>query len=229
MIRNLKTLSLALVAMFVMSAMAAAGAQAESSAKFTFGAGTVKLDMAADGNQVYTLGIRTVVCTTVDGTAAVSGSEASEVTSNTDINYTNCHTTMLGLNFPTTVAQEANCHYKFTAGTYTAASNQADGSVHICGSTIEIYTNATTHAENVVRCRIHVLAKTDSMRYTNTTSEGKMAVTIHEEGESTNTVTTSTPHFLGCSAHEHNTNTYNRTKWIKGTNATGGYTDITVS
>ena len=228
--RNLKALGLALVAVFVMSAMVAAGAHAEKAAKFTFGAGTTKLITVADGNQTYTLGIRNFICTTVDGTAAVSGSEASEVTSNTDINYTNCHTTALGLNFPTTITQEANCHYTFTAGTYTKATNDAHGSVHICGATIDIYTNHADHTAGKLRCQMHIPAQTvTGLTYTNTTTEGKMAATIDVNAATTATVTTGVGHPVGCSAHEHANATYKGNIWVKGTDSIVKYTDVTVS
>jgi hypothetical protein len=229
MIRNLKALGLALVAVFAMSAMAAAGAHAEKVAHFESGTGTVKVDASAEGNQTYALpGGRSTVCTTLDGSAAVTAeTKPTEITSNTDVGYTNCHTTALGLSFPTTVTQEANCHYTFTAGTWTNGSADAHGSVHICGSTIDIYTNASDHTNGILRCQIHVPAQTVSgLTYTNTTSGGKMAVTIDVSGSVTETSTDL--NHLGCNDHEHGTATYTGNVWIKGTTSAEVASDVTV-
>lgn len=229
MIRNLKTMGLALVAVFAISAMAAAGAQAEKTAEFWAATGTVKIDSTADSaHQVFAFGIGTLTCTGVTGHAAYSGVSASQTFTN--VGYTNCHKTVLGLNLPATVTMAAGCHYTYTAGTYTNSGlGLSHGSVHICGFTVDVYHGA--HPPSSKRCETHIPAQTvNNVTYRNGTGpNGKMAVTIEANGVSLANTTITDFNTLGCNTHETITASYTGSIWIEGTDAPINPTDVTVT
>jgi len=232
MTRNLKALGLALVAVFAMSAMAAAGAHAEKVAHFEIGAGTVKLDLvsaAPDNHYAFVAGGKTFTCKKITGHVdpVTPGTLPTELTA-TGVGYDECHTTMLGLSFPTTVTQAAGCHYTFTAGTWTNATKDAHGSVHICASTIHVYKSAS-HLLTNLKCQIHVPAQTISgVTYTNGTTEGKMAVTVETSSVAILNTTITNTGQLGCNAHETVTTTFTGSFWLKGTDINKAFTDVTV-
>jgi hypothetical protein len=151
MIRNLKSLCLALVTVFVMSAMAASGAQAATPTLVTGAAGTFSGDQV--GVLEATIGSRAVNCKK----AHFSGPSALSQTDLTiNFEYAECSTTpVLGVSFPATVTPNG-CNYTFTNLKHTEEGGKsidydADVSI-ICpaGKKIELhmYKNAA-HTEQL--------------------------------------------------------------------------------
>jgi hypothetical protein len=150
MIRNLKALGVALVAMAALGAVIASGA----SAQFT----AAEYPASLTGNQIggghsFETAAGTLTCTTAHFTGTLSG-KSPEVTIEPE--YTGCAVTSGPLTgAPVTVTMNG-CDYLFTqSGTVT--SDTAEDIVHlICpGSNkiqIHVYTNATKHAEGVSLC-----------------------------------------------------------------------------
>ncbi len=227
MIRNLKALGLALVAVFAISAMAASAAQAESAAGFWAESGAVKIDTLADSSvQEYVNGLGTLTCTTPTGYAEVEEEESTELTAH-EVGFDKCEVDgPFGIKFPATVITGSDCHFTFTAGTYTAASDDSHGSVHICAQTINVYSDA---AHENLYCQSHVAAQTVSgVTFTNTTTEGVMAVTIDANGLKVAETVTDFNN-LGCNNHVSDNATYTGTVWAKATNEAKEYVDTTVT
>jgi hypothetical protein len=191
MIRNLRTLGLAFVAVFAMSAMAASAAQAQE-AEFTASEYTATIDATGETDQVFNTSAGELNCTqngatpdSVQGTGSLAGA-SPELTSD-NIEYRNCEA--LGI-FPVAVNMNG-CDYLFTAGEPVAGGSK--GSVHIkgCNSggiTIKVFAFGTPTEEvhnetGEVICEIHVPEQTPTsgnINYTNITDEstGKKAVTV---------------------------------------------------
>ena len=163
MIRNIKALGLALVAVFAMSAMAASAAQAEGEGAPDFWAAQYPAHIEAtpdpgSGRQVLTSPFGKVRCEEVQGTAVLN-ERSNELTSE-EIGYSgDC--TALGL-FPTTVDAEG-CHFTFTVEETETAST-SNGSVHLdcpegTGSiTVTIFEvgSEPPHPEEELICTIHI-------------------------------------------------------------------------
>jgi hypothetical protein len=168
MIRNLKGLGLALVAVFVMSAMASPGVQA---AKPTFAVGATG---GVSGDQVgldeITVGSRAVRCSK----AHFSGPSALSMTVLTiEFEYKECSTTpVLGISFPVTITPNG-CDLEFTNLKHVVPDYTADVSI-VCpkGKKIEIHVyNNAAHTEQL--CTITVEEdQTDLSTNTITNSEG---------------------------------------------------------
>jgi hypothetical protein len=147
MIRNLKGLGLALVAVFAMSAMAASGAQAATPTIVAGAVGTFSGDQV--GVHEFTVGSRALNCKKAhfSGTSALSQAELTVT-----FEYKECATTpVLGISFPVTVTPNG-CTYTFTNLKHTeegvppkSVDYDADVSI-ICpaGKKIEVhvYSNA---------------------------------------------------------------------------------------
>jgi hypothetical protein len=152
MIRNLKGLGLALVAVFAMSAMAASGAQGATPTIVTGAAGTFSGDQV--GVHEFTVGSRALNCKK----AHFSGTSAlSQVEMTIAFEYKECATTpVLGISFPVTVTDN-KCVYTFTNLKHTEAAGglptdyDADVSI-ICpeGKKIEVHVyNNAAHTEQL--------------------------------------------------------------------------------
>jgi len=137
MIRKLKALGLALFAVLAMSAVAASASQAAG--VFTWESGTQILKAESDeeagggtatGKQVFTTQSGSVECDTVEGQAAVSGTEATEITSQSISYHNHGKTTCTGPGGTSPTIEFGNCDYKFTAG-QTIDEMQTTGSAHI--------------------------------------------------------------------------------------------------
>ena len=125
MIRNIKALGLALVAVFAMSAVAASAAQAEKQAAFWADGYTATIDTTG-GTQTFVTGSGEVSCGEVHGKGELK-EESTSLTS-TNVEFTNC--TADGF-FPATIDMNS-CDFHFTAGTTTEAEpNTAEGSVDV--------------------------------------------------------------------------------------------------
>jgi hypothetical protein len=198
MIRNLKALGLALVAVFAMSAMAASAAQAEEADFFT-GHTTLgeeenvfthgNIEAVGHGTQRFDTSLGTFSCEEVRGTATLA--EESDTLTAENIEYTGCDA--LGV-FPTGVNMNG-CHYTFDAGQMTGAES-ATGSFVIegCSSggiTINVYAFGTSTEEvhnetGEVICEIHVPEQTPTegpISYENVEDPetGKDALTVEAE------------------------------------------------
>jgi len=147
MIRKVKVMGLALVAVFAMTAVAASAASA-AEAHFKWPSGTTKLtasQAATSGEQVFTTKFGTVKCQEVSGSATVTGTEATTVTGE-NIRYNDTGKTTCRAPFGTTATIEMNgCHYQFNAGTLVTGKEESNGSVTLkgCNATGHITINAT--------------------------------------------------------------------------------------
>ena len=180
MIRNIKALGLALVAVFAMSAMAASAAQA---AEFTAAEYPATITATPDGTgkQVFTSGPLggKVRCNTVSGTSTLAGASTEMLAE--EIEYTG-ECKALGL-LPATIHMNG-CKYRFTVS----------GSVHIecptgASITVVIYQFGTTPAEHgnpeKVTEVIHLGSQTvNGITYHNIeTADGTMHVTVEAHVE----------------------------------------------
>jgi hypothetical protein len=175
MIRNLKALGLALVAVLAMSAMAASAAQANDPAHFGVGAeGPVSLSSEATSEfQVFVTSTGKITCANTGGEGSTEG-VTTEITME-NFSFTGCHATALKL--PITIDTNG-CDFIFTAGTYTTGPEDADGSVKIAncdsatGITVTIYTNSN-HLEENRGCTIDVPEQeVGGITYTNKVNNG---------------------------------------------------------
>jgi hypothetical protein len=127
MIRNLKALGLALVAVFAMSAVVASGAQAEqfyhSSATPTTLSGTI-----GSTNIFHVPGAGTVECNTASFPGTVVGTTVSE------IRVTPVYTGCVAFGFATTDIITTECHYLFTTPTTTGTTSHAPLHVECTGA-----------------------------------------------------------------------------------------------
>jgi hypothetical protein len=126
MICNVKTLGLALVAVFAMSAFVASAAQATTGA-FSWDSGTTKLDGTnSGGDHVLTITAGTIKCNIVTWNATVSGTSSASVTGK-EITYDDAGGSADVCRGPlgTVPGIEMNgCHYRFNTGTtVTSAPN----------------------------------------------------------------------------------------------------------
>ena len=152
MIRNLKTLCLAVVAVLALTAVAASSA---SAAEFTSASGTYPVSLSASSTgDVFDAFGSSVQCTSnsFTGTVATGPAKAATVVPS----YNNCKA--FGT-FPATVTCNS-CGFNFTP----------DGMVHVEGSfTIDVYENATKHTEGKAMCQVHIASQTPTgtVTYTN--------------------------------------------------------------
>jgi hypothetical protein len=238
MIRNLKALGLALVAVFAMMAMAAQGAQGEEGADFTPASFPTTIDITNESTFTWAVpGLPTQTCAEVSGHAILE--DASPELTATEIQFATCHVVTLGITFPVTVDMNG-CHYLFTAHTYTPKATEgdgaADGDVHIVcpedrEKTITVFkAGSSGHPEADLRCTIHVPPQTPGpatdVTYLNENTEGKMAITAQfHELEAQMTVTESTI----CGKERTVTAKFNLSLWMKATDDEGNYIDLTMS
>lgn len=235
MIRNLKALGLALVAVFAMSAMAASAAQAED-ANFAADGYSATIDATGDNDQVFVSPVGTLNCThfdpheevtdtSVHGTGSLTA-ESPTLTAE-DITYTNCHA--LGGLFGVTVDMN-ECHYTFDAGTMVGAGT-ATGSVDITGCddetgiSITVFEFGDTKHEEPPICTIDVPEQTPSegsIHYENV-ANGDVTVTAEDVVVDTH-VTAG-----GICNEEEGDSTYNGAFLAEGTDAEEEPTDIEVT
>jgi hypothetical protein len=164
MIRNLKTLSLALVALLALSAMATSAAQADKPARETAEKYPVKYDSKLIKPMVMKRQGREITCETVTLEGENDETEHDSITFNAT--YGGCHSILLGTKMPVTFTMNG-CEYedKLTADiikhkdgkethTYTAVTDVKCPA----GQQIEIhvYANATAHAEGKTTCKYKV-------------------------------------------------------------------------
>ena len=191
MIRNIKALGLALVAVFAMSAMAASAAQAEGP-DFTAGGYTATITATRDGTtkQTFTSGPLggKVRCNEVGGTATLS--ERGNALKSEGLTYSG-ECKALGL-LPVTVHTNG-CSYEFTVET-TVSATTSTGSVHLAcptggpeGIQVTIYkfgTPETVEAHENAANRSEVITIPGGQTFTGityhniTTEDNTMHVTV---------------------------------------------------
>ena len=167
MIRNLKVLGLALVAVLAMSAVAASGASAET-AEFTaeVGAGEtagIEGGQTAAFGDTFSIGGKPLSCEegSLNGEALTAGPASKEVT--LAPTYSNCHVIIAGLTFRATVTVNG-CNYRFSATkSGTPPSYAAD--LHIecpTGKQIEIhiYASKAKHEADEPLCTYDIKPQT---------------------------------------------------------------------
>ena len=147
--RNLKTLGLALVAVFAMSAMVASAAQAEAG-QFTWTNTTSTLDATGENAHKFTVAAGTIECNETSGSAAeitsgmpIEGTTSAPEVTTEAITFQDsrgggadkCWEPTLGVGVE--VAMNG-CDFQFTAGT-TITSTETTGNAHIvCPGTNKI-------------------------------------------------------------------------------------------
>jgi len=165
MIRNLKVLGLALVAVFAMSAVAASAASAANGVLTSTGPVTLVGD--EDGTNALTGangGVVTCSGSTVAGhkvgTTELIPSGSGEATLTP--NYVNCLTALSGTNHKTTVTLNG-CDYKLTIGATTAGGGYSVTADLVCPATkdvqVEVYPFAGSELGGVV-CTITIQPQT---------------------------------------------------------------------
>lgn len=189
MIRNLKALSLALVAVFALSAMAASTASAAP--KFTSANGVYPQHLIASdtgAEDLFTLAGSELSCTgeTFTATAAAATNALSFTP-----NYINC-VTKGEPPLPITVTHNG-CTFEFTAVT-TVSAAQSKGIVHLrcpnpaVGVEIHHYSNHANHTAKISNCTDTVLPQTPTGEVTynnvapNVVVEGTLGVHVVTHG-----------------------------------------------
>lgn len=229
MIRNLKALGLALVAVFAMSAMAASAAQAVE-AEFSWPSGTTQLDPVQDGSHLFTITPGTITssftCDQVTASAAVTNTGAKTVTA-TGIVYDDtgtlpetgkCTGNVNGIALKTTVNFNG-CDYKFIAG--DTQGNMAEGKSE---GTATIECTGTNKIEvSAAGCVVKVGPQTVGPVYFETVNTtGTNEVTIKAEvdpGAAPHTdLIDYTTTGITCGIHSETDGTYTGNVKVKGTN-----------
>jgi hypothetical protein len=225
MIRNLKALGLALVAVCAMSAFAASAAQA-TAGSFSWDSGTTKLDANGVGEQIFELTAGTVKCNTVTGSTKVSGTGAESVTSET-ITYTDAgKEDKCRGPFGTEPKIEMNgCQYRFNAGTTVASApnGHTTGTVDIVNCT-NVDKSITVNAPG---CIVHIQEQNGLGPVTYKTAKNGSFEDVTVEAAVTNIKYTHTG-FL-CSNGSATNGKYTGNATITGTNAGGTATNATVT
>jgi hypothetical protein len=191
MIRNLKMLGLAMMAMFAFSAVATSVASAVEPFEFTFGAKSTLTgaQVASEPNEFKTKGGAIITCANAhfDGVGTYENPTTDVTVTPT---YSNCVAHVGASTFPATVTHNG-CTYTFTAGTLLE-THTGEGSVHLVCPTnpieIHIYQNAHNHTTGISLCTLTVGSQTISpihYKYDTTektvtaTSKGSISYTRH--------------------------------------------------
>jgi hypothetical protein len=134
MIRKLKVLGLALTAVLAMSAVVASASQA-TVGSFTWANGTTQLDATQDAatpNQKFVVDAGSFTCNEVHGTAKVSGTSSTDVTSEKTITYQNSGSTdTCPASIGTATVKMNECGFTFTAGETLNAMETTASVIHV--------------------------------------------------------------------------------------------------
>jgi len=161
MIRNFKTLGLALIAVLAMNAMAASAAQAQSPGKLTIeGGGTGTLTGTEIGPHTLILAGRVITC----NVATFHGSGTSGNTSGTVTpTYGDCNFILAPNTFPATVTMNG-CDYVFDDFTTVPAGDYVGTADLVCPPTkdveLHVYENHTKHTAGTNLCRYTIQPQT---------------------------------------------------------------------
>jgi hypothetical protein len=175
MIRNLKALGLAMVAVFAMSALVASAAQATVSTFTPEKGEAATIHGVQSTTHNFQVGSRTLTC----GTATFLGSVTGNTTDTKIVpTYENCDTKpVLGISFPAVVTMNS-CYYTFT-GENTVATGQYGVSVHVeCDSGDEIVIHVKSGSNDI--CTLTIKPQTATgLTATNDTSTKPDDVVLH--------------------------------------------------
>ena len=220
MIRNLKALGLAFVAVLALGAVAASGAQAEKPAHFTAEAGTTTIKGTGEtaiSHQVFTTTAGKVECEGHFTNRGAFNLTDTQLTMNAE--YTGC-TPFFGAEPKVSMG---SCHYTFTAGTYGPAGTSV-GSVHlVCANETEPITITAPGCTVTVKGP-QTLSKVHYQTKTNATT-GKTDVTVSPE---VSNIAYSHTGFL-CGTGSGTTGTYTGPATIEGFNEKGKATNISIT
>lgn len=230
MTRNLKALGLALVAVFALSAVASAAAQAES--KFMAAEYPVTIHGSQTTKHIFKYGGNEVTCENAEfnGSATAASSEIE-----IEPAYTNCHVNVLGSILPATVTigtppAGKKCYlFKITGTDPTDPTNldKAVGTVTIqCEFIIHIYASAKEHEEGKTSlCTLAVSAPQGpftGVTFENNTATGHVNVNASISGIA---VTRTGSTLCGAAS---GTATYTGNTAMEGKNSLGNADAITV-
>jgi hypothetical protein len=221
MIRNLKALGLALVAVFAMSAVAASGAQA---AHFAWAEGTTTLNGSAEANaggiQKFTTSVGTFECNSVTASASVSGLTSETVTTNS-ITYNNSGSAdECPASLGTAHISMNGCNYKFHAGaTVGESTTETSGTVDVICPTNPIEINVSG------LCLVKVGSQTGLGPVIYKTIAGSPS-TVTIEPKVTNITWTSSGL---CGTHGDSKGTYTGNVIVKGENELAEQTAVSVT
>jgi hypothetical protein len=165
MIRNLKALGLALVAVFAFAAISASAASAETKihgALTTTPNGTANIKGTEDGLDhkfVVGGGVGTVECENTEFDGHIAGKTTSPTFTPT---YNNCSMTLFGTKRPVTVTHN-ECTYTLTAHEFTVGDETGNGQLHlVCPPNkkieIHVFNDGPPHAN--LRCTYTVEPQT---------------------------------------------------------------------
>jgi len=237
MIRNLKALGLALVAVFAMSALVASAAQAE----FTFTAwetnetnhvhSTFKSEQSAAFGDLFaqTAGKPAFKCEKSPTSATSTTGDETYLTASPT--YSNC---TIGANLAFVTVLPTTCHYRFHV-TSKHTAHEYTGTVDITCTTpgdsihVQVYTNS---GEGTKVCEITIDEQhgINGITYTNDTSGGLKDILVHVN--STNIKTTTTKGGILCqntTGTNHTTGTFTGTDTVQAFNAGGAQINATIS
>jgi hypothetical protein len=236
MIRNLKTLGLALVAVFAMSAMAASAAQAlvVDHAQITFGTSSPGvLDGTQTTTLVFTREGRTFTCTTANFHAEVN---AGDTTITVTPTYSGCHSNipLIGV-LPATVTMNG-CDWVFHLTKHTPSGTFTGDPTLVCQGTnqveVHVYSNHADHTSNTSLC---------TTKYSSQTPSGTIDLTNKAAGGSTpdnwieldinltGISSTMVPSGVVCGMANNATGTWAGNVSLKATTAAGASQGLTVS
>jgi hypothetical protein len=244
MIPNLKTVGLVLVAVFVVSTVAASAAQATEGG-ISWAEGTTKLLVEADPNapnQTFSITPGTIkasfTCDELSAEATVTGTGASSVTAQ-GLTYSDsgttpekevCTGTVNGIALKVTTKLNG-CHYKFSAGTTEGvlAEGKGEGTLALecpAGKVIEV---------SAPGCLVKQGPQTMGPIYGKTvktgsglehiTAEAKIGQTATAHNDAIDYITSG----FTCGAHTETDGTFEGRQTTKGFNGAGNPTNVTIT
>jgi hypothetical protein len=167
MIRNIKVLGLALVAVLAMSVVAVGSA---SAAEFTASSYPANGEGGQTTPHKFTVQGQAVECSTANFTGSLSAASG-------ELNITPVYENCIAFGFLNATVSMNGCTYKFTAG--TGSADNYTGGVHIvCPAGKSITVVAAT-------CTVHIPAQTPTVNtvdFENKTATGDVLVTSTAEG-----------------------------------------------
>lgn len=168
MIRNLKAMGLAVVAVLALGAMSASAAHATAGTATVEGGGAVGYTATQiGGGHTFTLpGGRTLSCATAVFSGTVTDGSSETVATPT---YETCHAVVSGSTVPATVTLNG-CTYRFTLETPSGSFWNALTHLECPGAGVQIhlYLNHENHTNNINLCTYEVKPQTVSgVRFSN--------------------------------------------------------------
>jgi hypothetical protein len=236
MIRNLKALGLALVAVFAMSAMAASAAQAVTDdAQVTVETFPAIFDGTQNGVQVFNREGRTMTCTTAEFHSEVQSTD-SKTTITVKPTYSGCHSNipLIGT-LPMTVTMNG-CDYLLHLTKDTPSGTFTADTTIVCPLNkeieVHIYQNHANHTSNTSLCTMKFPAQTPggTIDLTNKAAGGTTPKNwIEADINLAGITSTVTPANVVCGLNHDATGSLTGNATLKGTNAAKEAQGLTVS